>query len=63
MKASRLLGLPLLAGWLNLLGQIASVSSVTFLLSNLIGTMVGLGTGINGGEAFVLSSEQVGHHL
>ena len=47
-------------GWLNLLGQIASVSSVTFLLGNLISTMVGLGTGLNDGEAFVFTSEQVG---
>ncbi len=44
-------------GWLNLLGQVASISSSQYLLANLIASLVDLGTGEDG-AAVILTAHQ-----
>lgn len=46
-------------GWLNLLGQVAAVSAVSFLCSGLISTMVGMAFTMNNQEPFTFTPAQV----
>ncbi|KAF8069535.1 BAT1 [Scenedesmus sp. PABB004] len=47
-----------ITGWLNLLGQIASVSAVAFLCSGLIHTMASMAATVNGGTPYALTPAQ-----
>lgn len=47
-------------GWLNLLGQIASVSAVAFLCSGLITTLAAMTSTIDGSEHIKFTPAQVG---
>lgn len=49
----------LLAGWLNLLGQIAAVSAVAFLCKDIIATMAMMASTVGGGEHLEFTPPQV----
>lgn len=49
----------LLAGWLNLLGQIAAVSAVAFLCKDIIATMAMMSSTVGGGEHMEFTPPQV----